>query len=59
MNFFYSYSPSSADSRRAVVSYLQKNVHLVLVNGLGGLPRNGVVRVADHAPIDLKGVEGL
>ena len=31
----------SADSRWAVVSYWQKNVHLVLVNCLGGLPRIG------------------
>ena len=41
------HSPSSADSRRAVVSYWRKNVHSVLVNCLGGLPRNSVVRVTD------------
>ena len=35
-----------ADSRRAVVSYWQKYVHLVLINCLGGLslPRNIVCR---------------
>ena len=27
MNTFYGHSPSSADSRRAVVSYWRKNVH--------------------------------
>ena len=36
---FYGHSPSSADSRRVVVSYWRKNVHQVLVNFLGGLPR--------------------
>ena len=44
----YGHSPSSADSRRAVVSYWQKNVHYILVNCLGGLPRNSVVRVTDQ-----------
>ena len=40
---------SSADSRRAVVSYRQKYVHAVLVNHLGGLslPRKSVVRLTD------------
>ena len=33
IKYFYSHSSSSADSRRAVVSYWRKNVHLVLVNG--------------------------
>ena len=39
----------SPDSRRAVVSYWRKYVHLVLVNRLGGLslPRNSVVRLTD------------
>ena len=55
---FYGHSPSSADSRRAVVSYSQKNVHKVPVNCLGGLPRNSVVRVTDRAWSDLKCVEG-
>ena len=36
----------------------QKNVHLVLVNCLEGLPRNSVVRVTDRARNDLKCVEG-
>ena len=40
---------SSADSRRAVVSYWQKYVHAVLVNHLGGLslPRKSVVWLTD------------
>ena len=40
----------SADSRRAVVSYWQKCVLLILVNCLGGLslPKNSVVRLIDH-----------
>ena len=39
----------SASSRRVVVSYWRKYVHLVLVNRLGGLslPRNSVVRLTD------------
>ena len=36
-NLFYGHSLPSADSRREVVSYLQKNVHWVLVNRLVGL----------------------
>ena len=41
---------STADSRRAVVSYWQKYVHEVLVNRLGGLslPRKSVVRLTDR-----------
>ena len=31
----------------------------VLVNCLGGLPRNSVARLIDHAPNDLKCVKGL
>ena len=54
----YGHSSSSADSRRAVVSYWRKNVHKVLVNYPGGLPRNSVVRVTDRARNDLKCVEG-
>ena len=45
---------SSSDSRRAVVNYGQKNVHQVLVNCLGGLPRNSVVGVTDRAWNDPK-----
>ena len=30
----------------------------VLVNCLGGLPRNSVARLTDHARIDLKCIEG-
>ena len=51
---FYGHSPASADSRRAVVSYWRKNVHLVLVNCLGGLPKYNVVRVTDSVQNDLK-----
>ena len=58
MKQFLRHSPTSADSRRAVVSYWRNNVHLVLVNCLGGLPRNSVVRVTDRAQNDLKCVEG-
>ena len=41
----------TADSSRAVVSYWQKNGHLMLVNPLGSLPRNSVDRkdITDHA----------
>ena len=38
----------STDSSRAVVNYWRKNVHLILVNCLGILPRNSVVRLTDH-----------
>ena len=55
---FYGHSPSSADSRRALVSYWRKNEHKVLVNCLGGLPRNSVFRVTVRARNDLKCVEG-
>ena len=43
------FSPS-ADSRRTVVSYWLKYVHLVLVNHLGGLslPKKSVVRLNDR-----------
>ena len=43
------HSLPSADSRMAVVSYWRKNVQLVLVNCLGGLPRNSVDRLTDRA----------
>ena len=43
-----SHSLPSIDPRRAVVSYWQKNGHLVLVNCLGGLPRNSVDRLTDR-----------
>ena len=55
---FYAHTPFSADSRRAVVSYWRKNVHQVLVNCLGGLPRNSVVRITGCARNHLKCVEG-
>ena len=42
---FYSHSLPSADSRRVVVSYWQKNMHWVLVNSLDGLPKNSVDRL--------------
>ena len=46
-NHFYGHSFPSADSSRAVVNYWQKNVHLVLVNHLGSLPRNSELRLND------------
>ena len=55
---FYGHSPSSTDSRRAVIMYWRKNVHWVLVNCLGGLPRNSVVRITDRTRNDIKCVEG-
>ena len=48
----------SADSRRAIASYWRNNGHLVLVNWIGGLPRNSVARLTDRARNDLKCVEG-
>ena len=54
----YDYSLLSADSRMAVVSYWPKNVHQVLVNCLGGLPRNSVDWLTDRARNDLKCVKG-
>ena len=45
---FYSHYLPSTDSRRAVVSYWRKNMHLVVVNCLGGLPRNSVARLTDR-----------
>ena len=43
------YTDPSADSRRAVVSYWQKYVHLVCVNHVGGLslPTNSVRSLTD------------
>ena len=51
---------SSADSRGAVVSYLRKYVHEVLVNRLGGLslPRKSVVRLTDRPDITLEVTRG-
>ena len=46
-NHFYGRSLPTANSSRAVVSYWQKDVHLVLVNRLVSLPRNSVVRLTD------------
>ena len=45
----------SADSRGAVVSYLRKYVHEVLVNRLGGisLPRKSVVRLTEPPDMTL------
>ena len=47
--------PPSADSRGADVRYWQKNVHEVLVKGLGGqsLPRKSVVRLTDRPDVTL------
>ena len=47
-------SPSTG-SRRAVVSYWRKYVHLLPVNPLGGLslPRNSVVRLTDSPAMTL------
>ena len=39
---------SPVDSSRAVVSYWRKDVLFVLVNHLGSLPRNSVVRLTDR-----------
>ena len=46
----HTFISSSADSRRAVVSYVPEYVHEVLVNRLGGLnlPRKSVVRLTDR-----------
>ena len=46
---------SSADSRRAIVSYWRKYVHEVLVNRLGdlSLPRKSVVRLNDRPDMTL------
>ena len=50
---------STADSSRAVVSIWQKNVHLVLVNCLGGLslPRKSVSRLTDRLDHDLNSAD--
>ena len=47
-NHFYGHSLPTPDSSRAVVSYWRKDVHLVLVNRLGSLSRNSVIRLTDH-----------
>ena len=46
---------SFADLRRAIVSYLQKYVHEVLVDYLGGLslPRKSVVRLNDQSDMTI------
>ena len=46
-NHFYDHFLPMADSSRSVVSYWRKDVHLVLVNSIGRLPRNSVVRLTD------------
>ena len=50
----------SADSRRAVVSYLRKYVHDVLVNRLGGLslPRKSVARLTGRPHMTLNVYRG-
>ena len=40
------------------MTYWRKNVHQVLVDCLGGLPRNSVIRITDSDRNDLKCVEG-
>ena len=47
-NHFYGHSFPSADSISSVVNYWRNDVHLVLVNRLGSLPRNSMVRLTDH-----------
>ena len=47
-NHFYDHSLPTADSSRAVVSYWRKDMYLILVNSLGSLPRNSVVRLSDR-----------
>ena len=57
-NNFYGHSLPSTDWRKAVVSYWRKNVHQVLVNCLGGLPRNSVNMLNDRARNYLKVSKG-
>ena len=45
---FNGHSLPNADSSKTVVSYWRKHVHLVLVNRLGSLPRNSVVRLTER-----------
>ena len=47
-NNFYGHSLPTTDSSGAVVRYWRKDEHLVVVNCLGSLPRNSVVRLIDH-----------
>ena len=47
-NHFCSHSLHTADSKRKIVSYRRNDVHLILVNCLGSLPRHSVVRLADR-----------
>ena len=51
----HTFVSSSADSRRAVVSYWRKYEHEVLVNRLGrlSLPRKSVVRLTDRPDMTL------
>ena len=53
-NIFYGHSLPSADSRRAVVSFCRKNVH---IRGLI-LPSKRVVRLTDRAQHDPIGLTG-
>ena len=52
---FFGHSYPYTDSRRAVISYWQKYVRLVLVNCLGGLslPRNSASRLTDWLNLTL------
>ena len=47
-NNFYRHSLPIAGSSGAVVRYWRKDEHLVLINSLGSLPRNSVVRLTDR-----------
>ena len=53
MLIFYGHSLPSADSSRAVVSYRQKDGHLALVNCLGSLFRNSVVRLTERLDLTI------
>ena len=48
----HGHSVPTADSSRAVASttYWRKDVHLILVNGLGSLPKKSVVKLTDGSP---------
>ena len=38
---------------KAIVSYCRKDIHILLVNRLGCLPRNSVVRLTEHLHSDM------
>ena len=48
LNRIYGHSVTTADSIRAFISYWRNDVDLLLVNRLGSLPRNSVVRLTDR-----------